>query len=565
MKSNNNNLDFSGDGIIGFNGIIVNANIVANNGASYVVVANAAFTDPISPVDGQGYNVYVRSGIATINGIGYAAGISLERIYLAGVWSNVSNSLSSYTPVAGVVASGDTTQQAIQKMDGNEIALSAIVANNTSAIATLSANSIKRKGKFANKDVIGFGSRQPTNDTLSNGTSDLSEISLVACKNFGYCTGLSVYYTNFDNIGNQSPIAASDFTLEASVEYPTGTFYRITFNGGSNTCVVKNGFGVESDPFNFFIPEDTVYWIRTLVTVTSGQFWRRNSAVYGGSNFAGKEGLITNPLGVTVMAGSIPTSTGYCYSPTAILGQSSSKKGSVLLKGDSIASGIGETTAPANSNYNTGLSGGLFGRSFVANKYPIFVSNTPGYRSLSYSRSNIPSTILYDSIFSACQFSISQLGINDIGASGMTLAILQSLILEDVFGQQTYGCKAFQTTITPRSSSTDGWATLVNQTTSTSTPITISFNTWLRDGAPLDYTTRTAVATGTPTGGNVIRVGDVRHPIVGIFDVAILAESSLNSGKWRVDLGIPTTDGLHPSSVIYAAITPAIDLTKFNV
>lgn len=47
-------------------------------------------------------------------------------------------------------------------------------------------------------------------------------------------------------------------------------------------------------------------------------------------------------------------------------------------------------------------------------------------------------------------------------------------------------------------------------------------------------------------------------PLAGYFEVADLAESARNSGKWRVDLGAPTTDGVHPSTVIHTAMAAGI-------
>ncbi len=70
-------------------------------------------------------------------------------------------------------------------------------------------------------------------------------------------------------------------------------------------------------------------------------------------------------------------------------------------------------------------------------------------------------------------------------------------------------------------------------------------------------------------GGNrlswspIVRAGDTGHPLVGYFDVADATESARDSGKWRVDLGVPSTDGIHPETVLHdgpmkALINPAV-------
>ena len=65
---------------------VVSSNTTAVNDTNYTVVANATFTDP-SPTEGKGYVVYVRNGIATIGGTGYAVGSLVFRVFHSGGWS----------------------------------------------------------------------------------------------------------------------------------------------------------------------------------------------------------------------------------------------------------------------------------------------------------------------------------------------------------------------------------------------------------------------------------------------------------------------------------------------
>lgn len=68
--------------------IIVSASVTADNDKKYYVVSNAIFTDPASPVEGKGYEVFVRSGIATIGGVDYPVGSYVFRTYHSGTWNN---------------------------------------------------------------------------------------------------------------------------------------------------------------------------------------------------------------------------------------------------------------------------------------------------------------------------------------------------------------------------------------------------------------------------------------------------------------------------------------------
>lgn len=68
--------------------VVIAANETALNDQSYVVVANATFTDP-SPVEGKGFSVLVRNGTATIGGTAYSvAGTIIIRIFHSGGWAN---------------------------------------------------------------------------------------------------------------------------------------------------------------------------------------------------------------------------------------------------------------------------------------------------------------------------------------------------------------------------------------------------------------------------------------------------------------------------------------------
>lgn len=67
---------------------VVSGSLTAVNDTFYVNVASATYTDP-SPVEGEGFAVFVRNGTATVGGTGYStAGTIVHRIYHSGAWSN---------------------------------------------------------------------------------------------------------------------------------------------------------------------------------------------------------------------------------------------------------------------------------------------------------------------------------------------------------------------------------------------------------------------------------------------------------------------------------------------
>jgi hypothetical protein len=154
---------------------------------------------------------------------------------------------------------------------------------------------------------------------------------------------------------------------------------------------------------------------------------------------------------------------------------------------------------------------------------------------------------------SACTAVVEEYGQNDRG-SGRTLVQMQAdrKTLWDFYVDR--GIKVYATTNTPHTTSTDTWATTINQTVTAKEAIRVQLNDWLGDGAPIDATTKVAVATGTSS--NVLRAGAAGHPLSGYFEVADAVETARNSGIWKAS---NTGDGIHPNATGHTA---AIDTAK---
>ena len=101
------------------------------------------------------------------------------------------------------------------------------------------------------------------------------------------------------------------------------------------------------------------------------------------------------------------------------------------------------------------------------------------------------------------------------------------------------GVKLAQTTVLPRTTSTDDHVTLANQTPISSEPVRAQINAWLRDGAP--------------TTDNV-RAGEPGHPLKAIIDTAATVQAPGDPSRWRVD---PKTvsDGAHPEAAGHALMS----------
>ena len=123
---------------------------------------------------------------------------------------------------------------------------------------------------------------------------------------------------------------------------------------------------------------------------------------------------------------------------------------------------------------------------------------------------------------------VIQLGINDLATS--TAAQLQASIERLASFWVQRGRRVYGTTVTPKSSSTDAWATTGAQTTDASNGQRVAYNTTLRAGGVANLT--------------------------GHVELADTLESARNSGVWKAP-GY-TADGLHGTATAYAALATAL-------
>ena len=341
----------------------------------------------------------------------------------------------------------------------------------------------------------------------------------------------------------------SPITITASIVV-AGQLYQQTFGGRASTIIDPMGYAT-SDPIAPKIPAGTWVEIRTCVSVASGAKWPVAAVV---SSAGGVAEAFFDDTDVTMVASpSWNGSTGVAlYGPSAIVGLvPNPSRPSVLLDGDSILQGSGDSSVQipydsgwackAMANQFSYLQGSLHGDSGVN---PVPWGRDRGK-------------------FGGCtDYVISALGSNDLYVNLRTAAQLQVTLIARWRFYRDKGSRVLATTITPRTSSTDAWATVANQTITNSTVNAhrVEYNNWLRDGAPMT-SAFAAVAAGTATAGT-IRIGDAAHPLYDYLEIADLAESARDSGKWAIDSGQPVADGTHPTSFMVGRIAAGLNLTN---
>jgi hypothetical protein len=328
---------------------------------------------------------------------------------------------------------------------------------------------------------------------------------------------------------------AASINEYASIEYPAGFFTPVEWSTAMGTnhapfVTIAPGADAVSDPIPVAIPHGAQFRVYRWSQSTSGSlmiFTLSASSTSGGSDvgFVYNTSAPTNdPLAAITNtanpAGTWTASGGMRY-PLAILGMSSVP--SVMIIGDSIASGRQDSTGTLLAN---GGDSGRWGIGAVARS----VGYARPYTNMGCETDTIQSFNLAHT-FRARQQTyhtdvVCEYGVNDLTAGRTAATILSAL-------QSAWALfptkNVWQTTITPITTSSDLWATTGNQTVVAMNPARITLNTSIR---------------GVPS------------PLKGIFDIANVVETSLNSGIWNVIAGVgqPTGDGTHPQPLMYQYI-----------
>jgi lysophospholipase L1-like esterase len=359
------------------------------------------------------------------------------------------------------------------------------------------------------------------NQGLSNGT-DTGVTYRVQHVSPNGGADIQLVYGNFYGIGDTPGV--NNITVKASIEIggtssTSGTCYPVTFDGQSTVTIVPGGM-VVSDPVGVELAAGSTFYTRTYVSVTSGQKWPLGITSWTANGEGKTTGDITG-------GGAFTTSFEFCYSPLAIIGTTNPVwQPSVLLIGDSIMYGQGST-----SGHDSG-----FAVYAINNNLPYIGMGFPGERADQYQGTGRQWRIR---VAKFASYAIVEYGVNDLNYnSAVTPSYIQTQLLNIWNALAQRGLKVYQTTITPRTTSTDNWATTQNQT-----PFSAAFGP--------GTCTRTIV-------NDWIR--SVPAPLSGYFDTADQVETSRNSGIW-----IPNTtvDGLHPNEAGHQLMKNAIDISQF--
>jgi hypothetical protein len=338
-------------------------------------------------------------------------------------------------------------------------------------------------------------------------------------------TGLGVAEANWI-VSFDSATAASDELLTAGpitvaygIEYPVGTFTRITW-GGAASVTVAAGATAASDVVPIAIPNGAVFFIRRYQTSTSCSVHTTSpgaaahvSDIANGEAFASSTTSIIADLSV---GGTIINYGGndVIGRPAAIFGPTTAP--SFYIWGDSIPKGAADTPS--------GTSGDLGEIARAIGPYFGYINGGVNGQSANSFSNNLANHARQIALAKAyTSHLLSQMGTNDF-ANSETAATVEGYLQTcwNAFGYSAN--RIYQSTIIPETTSSDSFATLANQTVNVGNTNRIAFN-------------------------DLLRAGSVSG-IQGYFEFADAVESSRNSGKWIVNgtANYATADGTHPSA-----------------
>jgi hypothetical protein len=351
---------------------------------------------------------------------------------------------------------------------------------------------------------------------------------------------MTVRFANSRSASSGEGDALNPITLKATIgPTATGPWCPLSV-GGKRTITLDGGPDVDSDPIPFHVAPGGTLYVKTFLSVTSGQFWYPQTpagakgTTYWCSQSNGEADLSSSQSAFTATTGTVP------YAPVAIIDERApSNRPSVAVIGDSIGMGLVDSVSNMGF-FLRALRGQLcYQRIAVSgNTIQAMMTTNKGQRRLNLIR--------------GCNFAFDEFGTNDIVANSRTLAQLQADKIALWTLLAGMGVKVSPTTLIPRATSTDLWVTPGNQTPFTSPasaePVRLGYNAWIRAGSPIDPTTHAAVAIGT---SGALVAGQVGHPSIPYTEVADSIESLRDSGVWKAppagQTNYYTNDGTHPS------------------
>lgn len=365
-----------------------------------------------------------------------------------------------------------------------------------------------RLGRTLRQSVVATRAAFPYLNTFGTAKQFMSRAGYLSLTRI---TNFTLPYVNWSANGNAEAVGSQPATVKSAIEYPLGTIAAVVTFGGSQTGAMAAGGQIESDPISIDIPPFALFAVRTFLDAPGGApYFIDGPNAF--STFVDSCAFGTTATDVTYSTAAISNQQGGVnYRPVMVKAKSSLQ--TALLIGDSRMAGINDYASDSYAGV------GQVARSMTPT-FAVFNAGSPGATLASFvagganwSRRNAVIQGIFD-------FAISNFGINDIvaGTSAATNASNYALLSGALGGAPVWQC-----TLSPKSTSTDSFATVANQTTDATNYARVTTNQYIRAGI---------------------------KNLWGYIEIADYVESARDSGKWKADgttANLYTSDGLHES------------------
>lgn len=339
-------------------------------------------------------------------------------------------------------------------------------------------------------------------------------------------TALQVAYANWWYSAQTENLPGGSTNWRASIEYPVGSTPQRFLFGGSTTGTSADGETILSDLLTLTtaIPSGAQFALNVWQDASAQIIYNTTSAYITGDRLA--VGATTPDLTATGGASFGGASNGAMCHPVAILAQT--RKPTVALLGDSTQLGAVNlvTTNFAGNGYgDQGMVARAIGPALAYINLGSYGDRAQTFISSGSTRRK--------ALVAYCSHIVCNFGINDVISAARTSAqlIADLTTIAGYFPTLPF----WQQTLTPCTTSSDSFATTVNQTVTANEAQRVAFNLALRGGVTW---------------------------AAGSIDTGAALESSWLSGVWQVPT--QTVDGTHPNVLAQirvaslGAINPAL-------
>lgn len=192
---------------------------------------------------------------------------------------------------------------------------------------------VATRTQILNSGGFNSGSTDTMNRSAHYARDDIGALQLVYCN----------WYVKTSD-GTETATGGT-MSLKTSIEYPVGVFTQVK-GGGSATWTIASGSTGVSDLTAVSIPRGALFFVRTSLHNASGVQYMDQIA---DATLGDRISFVATDLTMSgTVANDVP---GYCFVPSAIIGQT--RKRSVLVLGDSTTLGLKDTADGTTGDMGT--------------------------------------------------------------------------------------------------------------------------------------------------------------------------------------------------------------------